>query len=246
MAAKKTIKRKRPLPAKTRQKPNPPPPPGNLIKIGELAKLKGVSWQSVRAAAKPGGKLFEAYTREGFIDRDHPCVDEYLKIPPVRGRPELVARRKAPPTTSAAKDVALSLNVDLSELIKQPFGEVLEKYGSIDRVYQMARSRKELAYSQKAQIQSDELRGHLIRRDFVKQHVMGELDGLFRRLLGDLSATVANKVRIAAKGGASPEDCRTLVHDLISAEIVRAKEIMIERLETGQAPATEADDEEQE
>lgn len=246
--------RKRGRPKKPPPGPREPGAPVVKITTTELGKLKGIKPSSVAHMASPGKLLEPAKLEGGGFDRNHPAVIEWLNRP----RGWYAAKKKqmqddaakqaaeAPRPTveqaaqSQAQIYANRLGVTLDTLIAMPFGKVLEQFGTVDAVFGFAKTSKEIAYAKKAQVEIQERRGALVRREFVKRFIIGGVDGFHRRLLTDISPTIENKLSLAIKAGSSPEERRKIVHDLHSKALERAKLDMTNALNNTSSTPEEA------
>lgn len=131
--------------------------------------------------------------------------------------------------------------LELDQLLRMNFGSVLERFGSVDSVFGFAKTAKELAYAKKAQVVVAETRGKLVRRDFVMRHVIGALDGFHRRLLIDTAPAIETRLTLAIKAGATPEERRSVVHDLHSAALERAKRELLGAINNASQDANDLD-----
>jgi hypothetical protein len=91
-----------------------------------------------------------------------------------------------------------------------------------------------------AQVRNEELElaereGELIGRRFVRQHVIGLLEELFRRLLYDGARTIAIRTAGAARSGSTDEELTALVRGIISAELTATRDRVVRNIRGAEA-----------
>jgi hypothetical protein len=228
------------------------------ISQSELATRKGCSRQAVSKQIK--GALRIALLDDGLVDAGHPAVVEWLKprtahvptpppkpavfapaIPTTRakpGRPALQLPTEEGPTerikvefpddgTPAAMDRILDAEV-VGKIIR------LRDYESEGATNKEALGwtdlKKRIEEVRKLRLDNDETEGKIIHRDGVITHVMGLVDLVFNRLLGDVPRTLTSTISAAAKSGSTAEEIEKTVRGVISSVLRDLKTSAIKRL----------------
>ena len=115
---------------------------------------------------------------------------------------------------------------DLDELarIMRP---VIVRFGTSRGCRDWLLSLKDLETIAGRRLANAEAKGLVIPREFVKLHVLGLVDGVFRRVLADTPKTLCRELYALARTGAPLEDAERVARTLIGKQLegVRAKAI---------------------
>jgi hypothetical protein len=130
------------------------------------------------------------------VDLSHPAVAGLLEsrgVPaPTHAEPEPTA---APPTAEPAND-----SVPLTQ------GAMIARFGTVRAFYDFERALGAAADRRAIERKNEILDGRLISREFVRVHIFGAVDYLFRRLLTDAPRALASGVMSLVKSGGTMEE----------------------------------------
>jgi hypothetical protein len=218
---------------------------GNLISQSELARLAGVSRNTVSRRTSADGPMSDAKVGSK-IDLDHPTVVEWLdghKVPtdasvmPVkRGpQPKPISRNPKPPkqpkkTTELSIDAIGEIPID--ELEHMTLREIITRFGSINGFKRYLDSLKQIAEIRLKDIDIDKRRGILIPREQVAGSVFPMLEVAFGRLVGDVPTALTPQViaRIESGGDDTALDVQKLIHDA-NARVLRNVKTSLSRMD---------------
>ena len=213
--------------------------------------MKGCTRQAV--SKQIHGALRVALLPDGLVDSAHPAVVEWLSVPPAGaptprvnpapvapiaptsrpkgGRPALQLPTEDGPTerikvefpddgTPAAMDRMLDLRLRDFECEGSTNKEAL---GWVDL-------KKRIEEVRKLRLDNDETDGKIIHRDGAVTHVVGLIDLVFNRLLGDVPRTLTSTISAAAKSGTAAEEIEALIRGVISSALRDLKTSAVKRL----------------
>lgn len=214
------------------------------ISKADLARLKGVTRQTINGLAH--GRLAPALLADGSFNANHPLVVEYLHPTP-RPQPAPVPtpaakRTKSAPTlptrSAKATDSRQSLPTEpdpesILEVIPPDdgtpesmeayadmrFRDLVQKFGTDHRLLKWVDALKKIEDTRKTRLDNDETQGKLILREAVKIHIGGAIEAFNRRLLRDISKTLASRLLSMAKSGSTLEECEAVIRDAISTQL---------------------------
>lgn len=183
---------------------------------------------SRQAAAKACSTKLAAARYEDRWDLDHPAVVAWLSDGPpaaangARKRPPVPTgaspkRGKRPvktapaPTTEPPPEPAVPAPQGTRELeeLSALLRPLLDRYGTARGFRDWLQAAAQLEAVRERKLRNDEREGRLIDRSLVSTHLMGALQRLHRRLLGDSAVTTVRRVYAAAKAGMPVEDVLT-------------------------------------
>lgn len=213
-----------------------------LVTRAELARHAGCTAMAVTQACKV--RLAKAVHGKR-VDIDHPAVRAWLKK---RGHelPEPAASEVVPAPAALASGPrgAQMAPVRTPEGIEDIHGfedltlrEIVTRYGSMSVHSDWLDMRRKQVQIREREIKNFELEGRLIPREGVRVHVIGVIDGAFRRLLQDAPKTLARRIYAMAHAGESVEAAEELVRDTVTSLLRPVKEAAARVL---RAPGTTA------
>lgn len=139
---------------------------------------------------------------------------------------ELTAERDASnegPVDAEALTRFDAMEHDLPDHIKAvldwPMRKVVRRYGNVPAFESVLKSVKLISSIDETRTKTEQRRGNLVDRDFVKVHVMGAIADSLERLLQDTPRSVGAATRELIESGATDEEVEEKVHDLIAAQI---------------------------
>ena len=97
--------------------------------------------------------------------------------------------------------------------------KVVRRYGNVPAFESVLKSVKLISSIDETRTKTEQRRGNLVDRDFVKVHVMGAIADSLERLLQDTPRAVAAATRELIESNATDEEVEEKVHDLIASQI---------------------------
>jgi len=220
--------------------------PARPITKTEAAKAKGVTQAAVSFATRPGGALHPALLEDGRrINSTHPAYLAWVKSARTPPAPAKAARKRPPvPTTGGPKrgkraakatpeptaepppapPVPAPQGTSELEELSALLRPLLDRYGTARGFRDWLQAAGQLEAVRERKLKNDEREGRLIDRALVSTHLMGALQRLHRRLLGDSAKTIVRRVYAAAKGGVPVEETEAEYRAAIGALLKPAAE----------------------
>lgn len=195
------------------------------ITRSEFARRAGVSRNSVSKAAR--GKLKPAMKGDR-LDPEHPAAVEYLER-----HTNGAERHKSPQPASNGEEAPQQTTLvpavihdesNLGAYADMTIREVVRRFGTERAFKDWLEAHKKIEDVEEKRIKNMELRGELVRRDFVVHTVFSAWEDSNRRLLSDVPRTVTARLYAAALSGIAKEESEEVVKDLISEALVAVKE----------------------
>jgi hypothetical protein len=107
--------------------------------------------------------------------------------------------------------------VDAAALLELSYEQARDRFGVT--LVDWVKARKVVIEAHKLALQSQQMEGKLIEREFMEKLVFSYLDALNRRLLSDVALTASQRLRGLFASGASIEEGTALIRDLVSASL---------------------------
>lgn len=207
---------------------------------GKAGRVDAQHLAAVAYLAKHAGKPKASEAPKGRSRRGRPTASEAKQLEREawdRRAMELAAqraaRRPAPVEVDPVEGNGLeavealtrfdAMEHDLPEHIKAvldwPLRKVVRRYGNIPAFESVLKSAKVIASIDETRTKTEQRRGNLVDRDFVKVHVMGAIADSLERLLQDTPRGVCAAARELIESGATDEEVEGKVHDLIASQI---------------------------
>ena len=204
-----------------------------LISRSKLARLAGVSPAAVTKACKTGLKDAIVGKR---LDLDHDSVREYLVgkgVDPTQvelGPAKRVEKARAK-VEKAEADPGFEGPANIDEILEWKFRDIIDRFGGAPGFSDWLDARKRIGDIQALELKNAESQGRVIRRELVRAHIFGALDGVCRRLLLDASRTGARKLYSACRSGTPLEEAEKILRDLIGSQLEPLRDQVSEELD---------------
>jgi hypothetical protein len=126
-------------------------------------------------------------------------------------------KRGAPPPELDAAGYA-------PELDSLTLGEIVRRFGTMPQFADHLNACAKIETTRKTWLDNCVTEGKLIRRELVQTHLIGIIDGVFKRLLSDTARTIVLRLTSHAKAGGSVEDGEKIAVDLLSSQLDPVKQ----------------------
>ena len=152
-----------------------------------------------------------------------------------RGRPTAEARAATAAAEVAAGDYSEPANIN--DLLDLTLRAILQRHQSLQGFGDWLDRRKKIAEIDKAEFNTARARGAYISRAFVEQHLFGVIESTNLRLLSDMPLTATSRLFSLAKSGASLEEGRRALTDIVSQNLSHVKRKAISLLRSAKSEA---------
>lgn len=204
----------------------------NLLAQTRVAEAKNLTRGTVSRACK--GALAPAMVGKR-IDTDHPAYLAWERsLAKRRGEPEPAPSPPAGPPTLTAYEPEFAASKDLLELTVR---EVAERYGAAPMFVDYLKAHRMLIDSIRAEVATEaarwklaERQGELISTQTVQTAVLGHVDELHSRLLGDASLNLAQRMAGLVNAGAEWQEIRDIIAETIGRIMRDSKAKVLEAL----------------
>lgn len=214
------------------------------VSITKLAEMAGVKYQTVCAAKKIGGSLYNAILPNGKLNASHPAVIDYIE----RNKTRIYYEKKALSGLNAGiefnnkelkdeikcsiaksdEDKALEYLTNLdkktaSNFLNMPLREIIIQFGGNPLFCEWLKAVKLIEDVRDKQIKNDENLGTLIDREFVRTHVLSLIETTNLRLLQDTPRTISANILNLVKKNAQREEIEKEIAEIISNQLKNIK-----------------------
>lgn len=194
-----------------------------LISRTDLARMAGVSQTAITKQCK---RTLAAALVGDRIDLDHPAVQAYLAAhgrsdaaPPVTTKP--TTRTARAPTTGAKR--ARAGTAAPPPPTTSPVDERRQELDGLEVANARARLRER-------ELRNAEAEGRLIPKEPIRAHIFGAISTLYKRLLEDVPNTLASRLLSAGRSGATHEEGKAVVIEVLRGQLEAVKAVATETL----------------
>ena len=187
-----------------------------LVNQSDAAKIYACTPQSIRTALSPGRPLYGALridpvTKMKWVDMNDPAAKAYRQA------------ERVDPDAPVPEPEAAKLPAKIRECYEMTLRQVFEQHGSMAIFKDLLLSIKIVEDIHAKRLDADKRTGELIERAFVKQHVLGLVDRIHRRMLAELPVGLSYVVHGKCSTGGTVEEIQQLIKDAVSRELKTVK-----------------------